>query len=229
MKTDPLHIISLGAGVQSSTMALMAAAGETQEMSTNELQARLLYSVIVAGKSADFAEKALGRFNMHSRGSSPFEMIRRLVAEDYLKRALELARTGNYAKTAKCFRALAEANLDLKTCTPQHLEAIHGIGPKTSRFWIMWTRPESETRYAALDTHVLKWLRYLGHDAPKATPTGRKYADLEQTFLAECDKRGMTARAIDAMIWDFCSTGGHLKGDWPDALSASTSLKPKQP
>jgi len=34
MNTEPLHIISLGAGVQSSTMALMAAAGEITPMPT---------------------------------------------------------------------------------------------------------------------------------------------------------------------------------------------------
>ena len=32
--SEPLHIISLGAGVQSSTMALMAAAGEITPMPT---------------------------------------------------------------------------------------------------------------------------------------------------------------------------------------------------
>ena len=37
---EPIHILSLGAGVQSSTLALMAAAGEEQVQSISETENR---------------------------------------------------------------------------------------------------------------------------------------------------------------------------------------------
>lgn len=188
-------------------------------MTINELEWRLLYSVIVAGKSATFAENVMSRLYDNGCGDSPFDVIRELIQDNALEEKLKTIRSGNYKKISKCFRELTNAHMiNLRRCTPQQLEAIHGIGPKTSRFFIMWTRPETESRFAALDTHVLKWINYLGYAAPKSTPSGQKYADLELIFLSECDKRGMTARAVDSMIWDFCSTKGHLSCDWPNEL-----------
>lgn len=164
-----------------------------------EIQARLLYACIVAGKSAKFADEVINRLSMHGRGQSPFDMIRRLIRENYLQRALELARSGNYGKLARCFTELVGADIDLLTVTPERLEQIHGIGPKTSRFFILWTRPDAP--YAALDVHVLRWMRNLGYKAPRTTPTGRKYAELERQFLEEAKKRGKTPRELDAEIW----------------------------
>jgi thermostable 8-oxoguanine DNA glycosylase len=77
---------------------------------------------------------------------------------------------------------------------------IHGIGPKTSRFFILWTRPHE--RYAALDVHILRWLRGLGHNAPRSTPNGRKYGELEKIFLSEADKRGLSPGELDAQVWE---------------------------
>lgn len=165
----------------------------------SELEARLLYSCIVAGKSAKFTDGVVRRLSSHSRGMTPFNMIRRLIAENYLRRALELAGSGNYTKLEKCFTSLVEADLPLRTCGPEELEAIHGIGPKTSRFFILWTRPDAV--YAALDVHVLRWLAKEGYDAPKSTPTGPKYRELELCFIEEARKRGKTPRELDAEIW----------------------------
>jgi hypothetical protein len=186
-------------------------------MKSHDLEYCLLYSMVVAGKSASFADKAMQRvFSACPREESPFEFVADLARGGQLEQHLRTCRTGNYTKLARGFAAAAGAGLNLRRCTPADLEAIHGVGPKTSRFFIIWTRPKAN--HAALDTHVLKWLRFIGHKAPLSTPSGRKYALLEVVILTEAKKRGMTARELDSAIWDWCSTGGHLKGEWPEIL-----------
>ncbi|MBA4136732.1 MAG: hypothetical protein C0518_05390 [Opitutus sp.] len=182
-------------------------------MSTAELQYRLLYSMVVAGKSAKFADAVLRRLFKYE---PPFEAIRRWKQVGIIEAELRKARSGNYAKLARGFAELAESKINLRKCTPADLEEIHGVGPKTSRFFILWTRPGAE--HAALDTHVLKWLRYIGHDAPKSTPSGDKYAALEKVFISAARARGMTPRELDSAIWDWCSSGNYFDGVWPEKL-----------
>jgi thermostable 8-oxoguanine DNA glycosylase len=157
---------------------------------TAELEAKICYAVIVAGKSASFADRAIERLWKFSRkGESPFEMIRRLVREENLATALQAARVGNYSKTQQCFDQLVTQPIDLRICEPSDLERIHGIGPKTSRFFILWTRPGE--MYAALDVHILRWLGQQGYVVPRHTPSNPKlYRRLEQAFLAEAGSVG---------------------------------------
>ena len=171
-------------------------------LSQNERQHRLLYSIVVAGKSAKFAEKALSWFwnkTDHIPGSTPFERVKNLAIKGVLGDYLRAARVGNYKKTTRAFFEIATSRIDLSSCTPDDLEKIHGIGPKTSRFFILWTRPGE--RYAALDVHILRWMGEQGYKVPKQTPTGKRYAEIEQWFLAEADARKMTPRELDAKIW----------------------------
>jgi thermostable 8-oxoguanine DNA glycosylase len=172
-----------------------------------ERQARLIYSIIVAGKSANFADAATRKL-LGNSDVLPFNQVKSWITEESqggrkLADKLREARVGNYTKIEGALRGIIEAvsrGFDLTVCTPQELETIHGIGPKTSRFFIMWTRPEEE--FAALDVHVLRWLREQGYDAPKATPSSKKkYSELERAFVAEAHKRGMTARELDEQIW----------------------------
>lgn len=190
----------------------------SSELPTRELEYRILYSIVVAGKSAQFAENAMRSFLACTLSTdyTPFGAIRLMVAEKMLGACIRASRMGNYGKLEKSFAELVAANLDLRTCSPEQLEAIHGIGPKTSRFFIIWTRPDAQ--HAALDTHVLKWLRFIGHAAPKSTPSKSTYAQFERIVLDEAAARGMTARELDSAIWDWCSRGGHLSGDWPANL-----------
>ena len=183
------------------------AAGLTQA----DLEYRLLYAPVVAGKSAGFAEQALDRlldpvltFAAAPR-CSPFEIIRHMIRWRMLRQCLEDARTGSYGRLERCLPALVE--LDPATCTIEDLEAVHGIGPKSARFFVLWTRPAE--RCAALDVHVLRWLRAQGYAAPRSTPSNpKRYADLEAAFLSEADQRGMTARELDAEIWTAGNVGG---------------------
>jgi len=185
-------------------------------MTGRELQLRLAYAVLVAGKSASFAEaKTQSLFG--GSADLPFDMVRRWDEDGSLERRLREARTGNYAKTSEAFRDLASRvadGLDLSSCSPEELEETKGIGPKTSRFFILWTRPDA--RCAALDIHILRWLKELGHDVPDSTPQSRrKYASIEKVFLAEADKRNKTPRELDAEIWDRGSGYGGWDPDSP--------------
>lgn len=181
------------------------------------LEYKLIYSMLVAGKSADFAETVSNRL-YGDRLLSPFGWFRHVRSQGALGGELRKARSGNYTKLERGISELIdEKHLYLETVTPERLEKIHGIGPKTSRFFILWTRANAE--YAALDTHVLKWLRFIGHAAPSSTPPkGAPYTKWENLFISEAHKRGMRPRELDARIWDYCSKGLHRTGTWPANL-----------
>lgn len=166
-----------------------------------ELQARLIFSVVVAGKNAKFARNVIDKlFGKYKK--LPFDVVKQWVKDGSLEKRLRKARSGNYGKLVKCLPKLIELNP--RTATLEELEQISGIGPKTSRFYHLWIG--KNTRCAALDVHILKFLRALGYNAPKSTPTGQKYRDLEEVFLAECVKRNTTPNQLDADVWLAYST-----------------------
>jgi hypothetical protein len=165
-----------------------------------ELQKFILHAIIVAGKNAPFANRAYKQF-IGDVTIPPFEYIRLLVASNTLEKRVKEAKTGNYTKIVKAFSQLASSNLNLATCTASDLEQINGIGPKTSRYFLMYTR--AEPNCAALDRHILRWLKDLGHkDVPKGTPTAKAYGAWEQIFLEEAKRHGMTAREADTFAWN---------------------------
>lgn len=161
-----------------------------------ELQARLIFSVVVAGKNAKFARNVIEKLFSKTK-KLPFEVVKDWVKGGTLRSRLKTARSGNYGKLVKCLPKLVELNP--RTATLEELEQISGIGPKTSRFYHLWIG--KNTRCAALDVHILKFLRHLGNDAPKNTPTGRKYRELEEVFLRECERRKVTPNQLDADVW----------------------------
>ena len=169
---------------------------------TFECQAKLLYSAIVAGKSAKFANGVLDRLITASAKEGfllPFQAICAWAKEGVLGANLRAMRSGSYTRLTKCFESVCE--FDARAITLEELEGIHGIGPKTARFFLMWTHPDA--RYAALDTHILKFLRELGHAAPKSTPVaGPIYRRLELAFIAEADSQGKTPRELDYEVWE---------------------------
>jgi len=138
-------------------------------------QCKLLYGLIVAGKSADFTDKALTRFlsyvmewcrmnvSILSARWLPFQMLSRMSPEA-IDDALRKAKTGNYTKMRK---------------------AIHDI-----------------IYVPNLDVHVLRWMGKQGYTVPRQTPSGKLYAKIEELFIAEAKKRGKTARQLDMEIWE---------------------------
>lgn len=121
-------------------------------------------------------------------------------AAGQLSFCLRASKLGQYTRLVSCFREVVSCGIDLRTCTIEELENIHGIGPKTSRFFITCNRPN--VRHAVIDTHLLKFLnQYLGLTVPATTPSGREYARLEKAYLDYSDKVGCNPAELDLAIW----------------------------
>jgi hypothetical protein len=163
-----------------------------------ELQEFLLFCVAVAGKSSDMQARKLDIF-LAPHTELPFDRINRLVTQGNFMDVLMQSKIGQYGRIGKAWVNLAQSGLDLRTCTVEQLEKIEGIGPKTSRFFLMHSRPNQEV--AVLDTHILRWMRSKGWNAPKSTPPIKKYKSLEVAFLMECVWAGMTPAQLDLSVW----------------------------
>lgn len=170
-----------------------------KRMTRNQLEAWILFGICVANKPADATWRKLNKFlgSVGIENRNPFHIVNFMIATGQLGRKLREVRFGQYTRINRAFREAVRLNLD--NISVETLEAVHGIGAKTARMIILYYRPA--TRVAVIDTHILKWLRTLGHDVPKSSPSGKMYAKLEQIFLRECDKRGKTAAELDTIIW----------------------------
>jgi thermostable 8-oxoguanine DNA glycosylase len=164
--------------------------------STIELELFWLFCICVAGKTAQTQARLLNDFLMKLHGNAPFEKIKQL-SDDELLNSVKMSGLGQYNRISRAFRE--STNLDLQTANINDLEAIYGVGPKTARMFLMMTRPDQQ--YAALDTHVLKYLGSRGVDVPKATPSGSKYQVLEAKFLEFAKESKMPVAEFDLMIW----------------------------
>lgn len=198
--------------------------------STKQLEEQLLFWICVAGKKASTMskcmvrlEKRLGKPNLYA---TPFQVIRAYVQKNGINRLSALMKEcgiGCYNLKTRAFIDLVSRNLDLKMCSVEDLEKVVGIGPKTARCFIMHTRENAQV--AGLDTHVLKFLRALGYDAPQQTPTGKKYKEMERIFLETCDRNSRSPAALDLLVWRVYSSHPHLK----DKLLRACAKAPETP
>jgi thermostable 8-oxoguanine DNA glycosylase len=169
--------------------------------SDEQLEELALFWICAAGKNGKTAARLLDTLLQSLSGSTPFDKIRSTQPEE-LPSHLKAAGIGCQNSKAKSMLQLAHSTLNLRTCLPEDLETIHGIGRKTSRCFILHSREHA--RYAALDTHILKFLREQGHDAPISTPaSAKKYAELENAFLSLADKSGKSVAEFDLEIWNY--------------------------
>ena len=131
---------------------------------------------------------------------TPFEYFRTL-GETGVHNALVASKVGQYGRLTKGI--MQSLDLDLATCTLDELLSIHGVGNKTSRFFLLHTREGCD--YAVLDTHILAWLRNRGiPDVPKSTPTnGKEYRRLERAFryLSRLAYPFLSDAEIDLLVW----------------------------
>lgn len=167
-----------------------------------ELELWWLFSGVVAGKTATTQARLLNEFLLDLEPGDdvdgPFARIAKAEAQGVLKDKLIKSRLGQFNRLYKQF--VQSLDLDLRTCTIEDLEAIHGCGPKTARMFVMMSRPNQ--RVAALDTHVLKHLRAHGHQTPETTPQSkREYRRLEEEFLKLADASGMSVADYDLSVW----------------------------
>ena len=125
----------------------------------NDLEEFLLFWVCAAGKNGRTAARCLDKFLglISSPYSTPFEAILTATTLYNLPDMMKACGIGCYSSKARSFSELASSGLDLKTCTTDDLERIHGIGMKTSRCFLIHSRENAQA--AGIDTHMLKHLR----------------------------------------------------------------------
>lgn len=164
-----------------------------------ELEEVLLFWICVSGKTASVVARQLNDLLNSLKGKSPFDKIKK-VGENKLPELLKSFGIGCYNSKSKSLWQIVNADLDLRTCTVDDLEKIHGIGRKTSRCFIMHSRPDAQ--YAGLDTHALKFLRDKGHNVPASTPASKRlYLEIEKLFLEYVKKSKKSVAEFDLDIW----------------------------
>lgn len=168
----------------------------------NELQTFWLFCILVAGKNSDTTSRALTRIiNDLTPWDNPFDGIRKIGYEG-LKDILQKHRTGQYDRIT---RAIWQSlDLDLNTCTLDELTKIHGVGPKTARFFLLHSREFCEE--IVLDTHILRWMKEKCgiEDVPDNTPQNNtRYNELSAICrdLMEQNYPGLSLAKIDLLIW----------------------------
>lgn len=175
------------------------------ERSDSELEEALLFALLVAGKNALTTARLLDRFlNDYSHiGDTPFEIFSKfeLTRLPKLSIALKDYGFGCYNSKAKGIYALVRANLNLRTCSTDDLEKIHGIGMKTSRFFILHSRLDAKCN--PLDVHILRYLKDLGYDVPKVTPSSKRiYLNIEKICIQLAKQAGKTCADWDLGVWN---------------------------
>lgn len=187
----------------------------------HELEAFFLLAVLVAGKNAKVQQEKLKAFLQPTLAycSGPIDFLWRLCegemgydAPPTLVAEMKKHKLGQYGRLAKCFRQLVERTrtLELSKWKVADLEDLHGVGPKTARFFLLHSQPG--LRLAVLDTHILAWLRDVKkcRRVPRVTPGDRKkYQFWENRFLYFCDQMGKTPAELDLEIWNQRSKNGN--------------------
>lgn len=169
-----------------------------------ELEEFLLFSILVAGKKADVTSKKLSLFldsakSYRLNSSSPFEYLTFLCTTGRLDSVLREFKLGQYRKLNSAFTEICSLAGRLSSVSVKRLEQISGIGPKTARFFCLHSRKNA--KIAALDTHILRFLRDSGYKAPLTTPTGETYRYWEQVFLGLCEDANKSPADYDLEIW----------------------------
>ena len=169
------------------------------ELSLPRLQERLLFWIAAANNDAHTAAKGLYRFLITIDGyERPFETIKK----QNMQRLSELLRTsgiGKYTRKARAFHEAATCGLDLYDCSVDELETIYGVGMKTARCFVMHSRKDANV--AALDTHIKKGLRKLGHPVPSGTLGRNEYLKWEKVLQGYMKQTGMSAAENDLAWW----------------------------
>jgi thermostable 8-oxoguanine DNA glycosylase len=168
-----------------------------------ELQEYLLFCACVAGKTSVVQAKKLDEFLYPSTllGKTPFEYINHLESSGKLMPRLRYTKLGQYNRLHELFKKII--SVDVENVDVDELETVPGIGPKTSRFFLLHSRPNQ--RVAVLDTHILSWLREntKGTTIPKSTPQATsRYKAIEKLFISEADKRNIGIADLDLQIWN---------------------------
>jgi len=170
-----------------------------------ELEEAIVFGLLVAGKTALTTSRMLDALlrDFNHIGDTPFEILSRFELETAPRLSVVLKDYGFgcYNGKAKGLYQLVRAGLNLRTCTIDDLEKIRGIGMKTSRLFILHTRKDAQC--IPLDVHILHYLRDLGHDVPKTTPSSKKkYLIIERLCIQLARKERKTCANWDLDTWN---------------------------
>ena len=166
----------------------------------NELLEFWLFCLFVRGKNADVQARKLDEFINQMHGLPKMPEMAGMV--EFKLRQVKAGQYGTLTPAIRETLVKLEGDPDfLRRASARELEGIYGVGPKTSRFFILHSRPKS--RVAVLDTHILQYLSDRGtKNVPRTTPAaGTRYAALEEAFLFDADFYGVDPAAFDLAIW----------------------------
>lgn len=153
-----------------------------------ELQEFLLFCILVAGKTAISIAPKLDKF-LEDKTQLPFDYLESL-GHDGLKEHLRKHKIGKYSMFDDGLWSLVKFKPDLTCASTDFLEQFSGIGPKTSRFFVLHSR--ADVKEVVLDTHILKDVRARGIDAPVSTPSGKRYASIAKQYIKCLEDEGIT-------------------------------------
>lgn len=167
-----------------------------------ELEIFWVFCLFVAGKNSDIAANKINQLVHSIPGDCTlFDYFR----NNGVRNTLEQIKIGQYNRLTKAIEQ--SLNIDLFVATLNELLNIHGVGPKTARFFIVHSRKGA--KYAVLDTHILKYINALElwDNVPAQTPNKTQYPIWEQRFIDICYKYypNMSIAEIDLMIWKMVS------------------------
>jgi thermostable 8-oxoguanine DNA glycosylase len=168
-----------------------------------QLEEFLMFSILVAGKGAEQQAKKLDEFLkrcMWEQIDKPFAHLEFLIKNGWLEIHMKEFKLGQYKRIGHAFTEILKFKGRLKEVTIEELESVKGIGSKTARFFVLHSRPKQ--RVAVLDTHILKYLKHMGHNVPKSTPSKKKYGVIEQIFIRIADDLKMSIADFDLHIWN---------------------------
>lgn len=179
------------------------------DQSDAQLEMSLVFWVLAAGKTAHVVVRQMEGlvrdfFSGVGIGEDPKASILNAISAHSLQsiqQKLKDSGIGCWKLKSEALYQLSRATLDLKTCAVEDLEEIRGIGPKTARCFILHSRRNA--RVAGLDTHILRYLRELGLDAPRTTPGSKSsYARWETVVLELADQYGLHPAKFDLWVWN---------------------------
>ena len=193
-----------------------------------ELEIFWLFCLATAGKNADYASRAVAKIVRAIRPEyeTPFEHF---AHESHtVHNILVTSAVGQYARMEHAIRDTTQLLFSapstmmdgfgpvgkavkriayLHEFSIEELEEIHGVGPKTARFFALHSRRDVEAM--PLDTHILAWLRAHGyHNVPDATPSNKdtyRYLERCAITLAKTYFPGLSLADADLLMWRMMS------------------------
>lgn len=175
----------------------------------HELEEYFLFCLAVAGKKASMISVKLEEFlSRRSAEEGPFDYVLRLASFGVLGDELRRVKMGKYGLLEHAYPASAALFYGRLSSAPVcELETMKGVGPKTARFFALHSRQDAG-EIAVIDTHVMKFLRHMGHNVPPRMPDRRTYPRLEQLMLQAARDANMPMPQFDLAVWSHYASNG---------------------